>query len=213
VRGVRLAAAAVLLLVAVAAALFAQDIRSWRNTLDDAAARYAVNPSGPQVRTTPTVLPAGVSERLLAVERHREFLSTLRQFAIGYHIASTVDPRYLTVPQHELIGRAMAALSTSTQIPDPKRASQAFNLLALLELSQLRLATADIDVSAADSAVANFQNAIRADEANTAAKVNLELELRSLAANPQYQALAPGAGEKASGKRKGAKGNPTGTGY
>jgi hypothetical protein len=213
VRAVRLATAAVLLLIALAAALFAQDIRSWRNTLDDAAARYAVNPRGPRVGTASTVFPAGASERLLAVERDRDFLSALRRFAIAYHITRTVDPRYLTVSQHQLIDTAMASLSTSTQIPDPKRASQAFNLLALLELSQLRLASADIDVSAADSAVANFQNAIRADEANTEAKVNLELELRSLANNPAYAALEPAGGDKASGKRKGALGIPTGRGY
>jgi hypothetical protein len=212
-RAVRLAAAAILLLVAVTAVLLAHDIRSWRNTLDDAAARYAVNPSGPQALTPRTILPAGVSERLLAVERDREFLSTLRRFAIGYHIASTVDPRYLTVSQHQLIDSAMASLSTATQIPDQQRASQAFNLLGLLELSQLRLASADIDVTAADSAVANFQNSIRADETNTAAKVNLELELRSLAGNPAYQMLALAGGEKTTGQRKGAKGNPTGTGY
>jgi hypothetical protein len=61
--------------------------------------------------------------------------------------------------------------------------------------------------------VANFQNSIRADETNTAAKVNLELELRSLAGNPAYQVLALAGGEKTTGQRKGAKGNPTGTGY
>ena len=212
-RAVRLATAAGLLLLAVAAALFAQDIRSWRNTLDDAAARYAVNPRGPQVGTASTVFPASASERLLDVERDREFLSALRRFAIAYHITRTVDPRYLTVSQHQLIDTSMASVNTATQTSDPKRASQAFNLLAVLELSQLRLASADIDVSAADSAVANFQNAIRVDETNTEAKVNLELELRSLAQNPAYAALAPAGGNKATGKRKGALGGSTGTGF
>jgi hypothetical protein len=212
-RIVRIVAAAVLLLIAVAVVLFAQDIRSWRDTMNDDAARYAVNPAGPPFGTASTVLPADVSKRVLAVEPDRQFRSALRRFAIAYRITRTVDPRYLTVSQHQLVDGAMGSLNTASQIADQKRASQAFNLLAVLELSQLRLASADIDVSAADSAVANLQNAIRADDANTAAKVNLELALRSLAGNPLYAGLDLALGEEPTGRKKGARGNPTGTGY
>jgi hypothetical protein len=212
-RPLRLATGVLLLAVALAAALLAQDVRSWRHTLNDDAARYAVDPRGPEVWTAPTILPAGGSARLLAVERDRQWLSTLRFFAIAYHIVRTVDPQYVTGGQHHVIDTALAKLSTATQIPDPKRASQAFNLLALLELSQLKVVSGAVDVAAANAAVANFQNAIRADAGNAQAKVNLELELRALADNPLYDALAPAGGDKASGKRTGAAGRPTGSGY
>lgn len=210
---IRLVVGAVALLFAIVAVLLSHDIRSWHKTLNNATARYAVDPRGAQDSTASTLLPAGVSARLLSVQPDRERASTLRRFALGYHIASTVDPRYLTVPQHRAIDKSMAAVSTATQNTDRKWASQAFDLLALLELSQLKFASTDIDVTAVNSAVVNLQNAIRADDANTAAKVNLELELRSLAGNPLFQGLEPGGGQLATGKQKGARGTPTGTGY
>jgi hypothetical protein len=212
-RPMRLAVGVLLLAIALVGALLAHDVRSWRHTLNEDAARYAVDPGGPEVWTAPTLLPAGGSARLLAVQRDRQWLSTLRFFTNAYRIVRTVDPQYLTAEQHHVIETALAKLSTATQVPAASRASQAFDLLALLELSQLKVVSGAIDVAAANAAVANFQNAIRADAGNAQAKVNLELELRALADNPLYDALAPAGGDRASGKRTGAAGRPTGSGY
>jgi hypothetical protein len=209
----RLVAAGAALLLALFAAVLAHDVRSWRDTLHDNAVRYAAAPRGPEVFQAPTVLPPGLSMRLLAVERDRKWLSTLRFYNIAYHITHTVDPQYITPAQHAVINNALAALSTASQGDEPTRASQAFNLLALLELSQISVVNGVVDVAAADTAVANFQNAVRADPANAAAKLNLELELRALADNPLYDALAPAAGDTASGTKKGAVGRLTGQGY
>jgi hypothetical protein len=207
-----MAAAVAMLLLAVGAVLLAEDVRSWRDTLRDDSVRFAIAPTGPQRWTAPTVLPAGLSGRILAVGPDRARLSTLRLFTRAYSAVFGVPPQYITAAQHRLVDNALASLNRASQSTDPVRASQAFNLLALLQLSTIRNAFGDFDVAAANSAVANLENAVRADHGNTHAKVNLELELRALARNPAYNALEPG-GDKASGKRKGAAGKPTGTGY
>jgi hypothetical protein len=207
----RWVAALVALLIALAAALLAQDVRSWRDTLHDDYLRFAVTPDGPEQWTASTVLPAGLSERLLAVERDRQWLSALRFYVIAHALAQGVEPQYITPAHQRLINTASASLSVASQTSDPARASQAYDLLALLLLTQVKSVTGQLDVAAADAVVANLQNAVRVDDGNDHAKVNLELALRALVRTPASEKLV--GGNQASGKRKGASPTPTGAGY
>src|SRR5262249_13821759 len=126
----RIVAAAVVLVLGVAAIVLAHDVRSWRNTLRDDAVAYSAFPSRREPLTAPTVLPAGVTTRLLAVERDRDWLRALPLF-------TRVDEATRNVPTfgrvaYAALNRGRAVLGTVTHDPDPARASQAYNLLALL---------------------------------------------------------------------------------
>lgn len=160
------------LLVAVLLALLAQDIR---------AQRTAARPD--------TVLPAALSERLLDLGPQRRLRHAVRL----YERAST-DTR--------LRSAAERALTAATQDGDPRRASQAYDLLALLTFHR----------GAAIDALTELQTAVRLDPANDFAKENLELVLRLRQPHGSRPGQAGSAGPRSQGAH-GAGSATAGGGY
>jgi hypothetical protein len=169
------AAAGAALLAAAALALLAHDLRAQR-----------------AVASPDTVLPAALSERILDLGPQRRLRDAVRLYERG-----TADAR--------LRPTAERALAAAAQDGDRRRASQAYDLLALLAF---RRGTA----TAADEAIAELQAAVRLDPANGAAKSNLELVLRLEQTGGARPGRSAAAGPSARGAR-GAGSSGAGGGY
>ena len=195
--------AAILLVIGVLAALLAQDVRSWRDTLRDDSIRYAISPSSQQEWTAPTYLPVSLSGRLLGVAPDRQRLSALRLFAL----AQAIDlSNGITPSTSLLLQSAEVSLGRAAQDPDPARASQAYTLLSVLLFKDSKAAYLP-DVAAYSAALSAMQNAVRADPANEHARANLELMLR------QFQAdVSPGSERQANNQGSRQQGKTVGRG-
>ena len=202
-----LGTAAVLLAVAVLAALLAQDVRSWRDTLRADAIRYSVSPGAQQQWTAPTTLPASLSARLLGVAPDRRRLSALRFFALakGIDFSNGLTPRTKLLLQTAEVSLARAAAD-----PNPARVSQAYTLLSVLLFNDAKAAYV-VDVATYSAAVSAMQNAVRVDPGYAHARANLELLLRQLQADssPGTDPEANNQGARQQGKTVGrGKGVP-----
>jgi hypothetical protein len=175
------------LVFALAAALLAQDVRSWRDILRIDTVSYGISPSAPERWTAPTILPSLISGRLLGVARARRELSALRFFALAH--ALNLANTGLTTPASQLFQSSEESLARVALDPDPAVASQAYELLAVVLFEDARGSNPP-DLATYLSAVAAMQNAVRADDSNQQAKTDLELILRQeqadLAQNPQF---------------------------
>jgi hypothetical protein len=205
----RILVATVVLVLGVAAILLADDVRSWRNTLHDDAVAYSAFPSQRERLTAPTMLPAGVAGRLLAVDHDRQWLRALPLFTRVEQATRNITT-FGRVAYAALNG-GRAVLGTVTHDPNPARASQAYNLLALLAFREAH-SGGETDQALLQEAVTELQNAVRLDGSNEKAKANLELALRIVtAAQREQQRRAVGLHQ--TNKRQGAFGYPAGTGY
>lgn len=189
----RIAAATLLAAVAVLAALLAADVRSWRSAIVQGDAVYAVAP-GTATWSPPTTL-GGAAAALLASGPDVRFREALQRYALA---ASTPDRLDTAVELQTRRSQAENALATVSR---GRHASQADTLLGVLAFE-----------SSADSAIADFTDAVRADPANAAAKFDLELLLRLTAAHGSRPGAGP-AGSFGRGGRRGAGGGVPGAGY
>jgi hypothetical protein len=177
-RWFRFALAALLIALAVVAAMLAHDVRSWRGSLRDEAIRYAVSPTAQTRSTAPTILPSGVSGRLLNVAPDRRRIRALQLFAL----AEALDTTQGILPGGErLLQGTENALSREAQDPNPARASQAYQLLSAVLFKDSKSALVP-DLAAYAASISAMQNAVRADSRDPRAAANLELLLR------QYEA-------------------------
>jgi hypothetical protein len=200
-RALRLAAAALALVIAVAAILLAHDIRSWRNTLRADAIRYAVSPTAQQQWTAPTYLPSSLSARLLGVSPDRRWLSALRFYAL----AEAVDLSQGLDPSTErLLDTTQRNLAVLAQERDPARAAQAYQLLGAVLFTDAKLNYVN-DLAIYSASISAMQNAVREDPGNKRAAANLELLLRQFEADAGNgdQRRANNQGSKAQGKTVG----------
>ena len=107
-------------------------------------------------------------------------------------------------------GAAEAALADVAASNDaPAHASQAFDLLGILAFSD---STSGRRATPVERSLAAFDNAVRRDPGNTAAKYNLELLLRLLEAEGERRGPNPTPGPRGSGRRGAGTGTP-GQGY
>ena len=189
----RLTAAASLAVVAILAALLAADVRSWQKALEQGDAVYTVTPK--LARWTPDTRLGPASRSLLGVGGDLQLRRALQLYAIA---ASTPDRLDTADELQSARAQAEAALGT---VARGRHASQADTLLGVLAFT-----------SSADTAIADFTDAVRADPGNAAAKFDLELVLRLTAA----KGARPGAGQAGgfgTGGRRGAGGGLPGNGY
>jgi hypothetical protein len=188
-RRVRLAAAGVLAAVAVLAALLAGDVRGWRHALAQGDAVYAVTPG--RAAWTPSTALGGTARSLLGANDDVDIRRALQLYAVAATIPNRLDTA------DELQSARAAAQKALLRASG----SQADTLLGILAFGQ-----------SADSAIAAFSNAVRADPSNTAAKFDLELLLRLTEAKGSRSGAAPG-GAFGPGGRRGAGGGSPGNGY
>jgi len=205
----RAALAAALALAALAAAalagLLAADVRAWRDTLrrDDAA--FARSPATPGWRAG-AVLPFRLGERVAGVEGDVALRRAVQGFLAVDGVRARLDDA-LEVEgaraevENELAGAARAG--------DRRSASQASDLLGILLFGDTARGAAG-DPTRVQESIAAFTDAVRLDPGNVAAKFNLELALRQLAAHGVR--VGPGLGGGASTGRRGASGGAAGGG-
>jgi hypothetical protein len=210
VRRGRLAVASVAAVVGVLALVLAHDLRSWRHTLEAAAAGYAVAPGERVSTTAPTILPSGVSADLLAVRRDREWLSALQKFVATSDLLAGQDQ--LGPAAYRALRQSEADISKVTQEHDPVLSSQAYNLLGVLVFRSAYPGDS-IDPGLIQDALLDMQTAVRVDGNDVLAKENLELVLRGLVAEHSVTVHAQGTGNHVTKIRKGGDGGPPGRGY
>jgi hypothetical protein len=144
------------------------------------------------------------------VKRNRKWLDAIQGFAYSYQQTENLDT--LGASGYELLLLSEARLKPLTQDPDPVRASQAFNLLAVLVFRQAYPGSG-VDAGLVGNGVIDLQNAVRLDPNNELAKENLELALRTASATQNVVKKASSNGNAKTNKRKGGFGTPAGAGY
>jgi hypothetical protein len=201
VRASRLIAAALALVLAAVLALLAADVRTWRDTMRADDLRFQLSASAADWDTS-TLLPAGVARGVLDVDDDRSLRRGIAEFRAADRARGFVRSR--------VRGAAEAALADVAASNDASaHASQAFDLLGILAFSD---STSGRRATPVERSLAAFDNAVRRDPGNTAAKYNLELLLRLLEAEGERRGPNPTPGPRGSGRRGAGTGLP-GQGY
>jgi hypothetical protein len=203
----RLTLASAAVVVAVLAALLAQDLRSWRDAFARDDLTFAASPRARTGWHAVAILPGDPAAALLSVGDDRTLRTGVRLFAASYRTGLGFDSG---ASQRRLRSAAQAVLARAAQDPDPQRASQAYDLAGILAFGES--SSAGGSASATDRAVTDLQTAVRLDPANEDAKANLELLLRLLVARGARPGPTAVSGPRASGRRGAGSGTP-GTGY
>jgi hypothetical protein len=207
--GMKFVAAAVLVVLAVAAALLAADVHAWQNTLRADDVQLTAS-------SAKTRVPFALAERLLGT---RNDVAARQALALYRKAAKTSIARDNAFQAGTSLARAETALADVARDPNRVRASQAETLLGVLVFSAAvpnsnpfsteRTGPSPDQIS---EAVLDLQNAVRDDPTNTTAKYDLELVIRSLAAQGVRVGAAQQSGKGSAGRR-GASGGVPGEGY
>ena len=197
----RFAPALALVVLAVLVALLAADVRGWQRTFasDDPRpdATWAAHPR----------LPGRLAERLLGLGDDLQARRALRLFEQNVAVQGRLDNALQVTAARARAETALAAVAHG----QGARAAQAGTLLGILAFGDLARGGGS-DSSQAETAIADFENAVRADPADEAAAFDLELVLRSLAASG-VRTGSTGAGGAGSTGHHGAGGGTPGRGY
>ena len=199
----RAAVAAALVAGAVVLGLLAHDLRAWPSALHRGDIRAEAG-AGPSWRAS-TALPAGWSEGILGVSSQRALRLAIHDFRRTYGRTAGLDGG---LAQQKARDEAEATLAAAAQDADPRRASQALDLLGLLLFGDSTSGNA----AAAQRALGDLQQATRLDPANGDAQANLELVERLLAPTGSRPGSAAAAGPRSTGRKGGGGGTP-GEGY
>jgi hypothetical protein len=202
----RLVSAAVLVAAAIALGLFARDVRATQRSFARDDLRVAAAAPGPPDWRASTTFPFAWSDDLLGLGGDRRLRLAIQEFKTTYNRPAGFDSGQAATRARDA---AEAALAASAQDADPKRASQALDLLGLLVFGD---STAGGGSAAATRAVSDLRQSIALDAANDAAKTNLELVLKLLRTNGSRVGSAAAAGPRSSGHRGAGSGTP-GEGY
>jgi hypothetical protein len=202
VRVSRLIAAGVALVLAAVLALLAADVRTWRDTMRADDLRFQLSASAKADWDTSTLLPSGVARSVLEVDDDRELRRGVAAFRAADRARGFSRSRVRGAAEAALAGVAASSDATA-------HASQAFDLLGILAFSD---STSGRRATPVERSLAAFDNAVRREPGNTAAKYNLELLLRLLEAEGERRGPNPAPGPRGSGRRGAGTGLP-GQGY
>jgi hypothetical protein len=201
VRALRFLPAIVLVVLAVLVALLAADVRGWQRTFasDDVRTSSSWDAS-PRI-------PWDLAGRLLGVGDDLQARRAIRVFEQTVSTHARLD---------NALGVTAARASAETELAavargSGPRSSQAGTLLGIMAFGDIARGGGR-DPSQAESAIADFENAVRADPADETAKFDLELVLRLLAARGERIGVTSGSGVGSTGRR-GAGGGTPGKGY
>jgi hypothetical protein len=203
----RVAIAAVAIVLAVFAAMLASDLRSWDNGIRNGDARYVQSPPSATWKA-PVLLPFDLADGILGISDQVAFRHAAQAFVPVHLLGCGFDNCYTE-------SRARADLETTltglARGPNRARNAEADNMLGILAFadSQTRGAAQAAPV---DRAVADFQSAVQLDPSNAGAKYNLEWLHRQLVA---HGSRAGPSNSQSPGKvgHKGAGGEVPGKGY
>ena len=201
-RAGRWIAVAALAAAAVVLALLAHDVRAWSTAFARDDVRAEAHAPGARTWRGDTVLPASWTEGLRGLAADRNLRLAIQRFRSTYARPPGLDGGIAAVRARDA---AEAALSEVARDPDDRRASQALDLLALMQFGD---STAGGGSGAATRAVAGLQQAIALDPGNTAAKANLELVLRLLRTKGSRPGSSAAAGPRSTGHHGAGSGTP-----
>jgi hypothetical protein len=195
-------AVAALLAAAALLALLARDVRAWSAAFARDDLRAEAGAPGARTWRGDTVLPSGWSEGLLGLGPDRDLRLAIARFRATYARPPGLDGGLAAVRARDA---AEAALGEVARGSDGRRASQALDLLGLMQFGD---STAGAGSGAATRAVADLRQAIALDPDNAAAKQNLELVLRLLRAKGSRPGSSAAAGPRSTGKHGAGSGTP-----
>ena len=169
-----LVAALLLLGLAAVFALLATDVRAWQGTLQRDDATFTARPFQPDLWRSPAILPGDPAEHLMGIGgplayRHALQLFWLSQVGVAHVSSGSVSETRVTT-ENDLQAVVDSAKTGAAQ-------SNAANLLGVMTITTPAADNAT-QVQTLERATAYFKQAVIADPANYAAKVNLELVLR-----------------------------------
>jgi hypothetical protein len=198
VRALRFLPALALVVLAVLVALLAADVRSWQTTF-----------ASDDVRTSVTAvrIPWNLAGRLLGVADDVQARRAIRQFDQTVSASARLDNALGVTGARARAETELAAVARGSG----PRSSQAGTLLGVLAFGDLARGGGR-DPSQAETAIADFENAVRADPSDELAKFDLELVLRLLAARGVRPGVTSGSGVGSTGQQ-GAGGGTPGKGY
>jgi hypothetical protein len=174
-RSVRLVGAGLCLVAAALLLLFAADVREWGKRMAADDLRVVANPLPANLWRPQEVAPFGLARSVLGINDDIAYRRAVKLFRLGR-------------PRENLSGKLPAALRAQAQIAlgeiaesdsDPRRRSQAANLLGILSFS-LAVRDPSLTTTFLENAVANFREAMALDETNADARFNLEYALYQL---------------------------------
>lgn len=201
-----LAGAAAAAVLAVALFVLAADVLRWQNALGAGDTAFEATPRGAGDRwDVDGVLPPGLERAALRLDDDLAFREAVQLFA-------RVQPGEVQIygPRLEnLLGEAQVQIGrVSREDPDSRRKSRALNMMGIFQVGRNVQDSAE-RIAVLRQGIGLFQSAVRLDEENDDAKLNLELLLRDAGA-----AVLSGdvpSGNAAEGERSGA--GRAGTGY
>ena len=199
---------AMLLAFAVVAALLAVDVHRWGRALTAGDAVYAATPQKASWASS-SWLPADPAARLLAFSDDVEARRALQLYLATAHRRGRLDNAVDVAADR---ARTEAALAAVAQGGDAPRSAQARTLLGILTFQDFARGGGGGDAGQAEAAVSYFDAALRSDPTSDAARFDLELALRALAARGVRVGPGSGTATGATG-RKGAGGGLPGRGY
>ncbi len=199
-KALRFVPAIVLVVLAAVVALLASDVRAWQRALEGGDIRAGTT------WPTATRLPGDPAGRLLGVGNDVRARRAIQLFRQTVGVRARLDNAQGVTANRAHAESALAVLARGHDA----RASQAATLLGVLAFADA--ARGGAQPSQVDSAVADFENAVRADTANGVAKFDLELLLRSLVAHGSRNGTSGGSGAGGTGRNGAGSGTP-GHGY
>jgi hypothetical protein len=201
----RYAVAGALVVVAVALALGAHDVLSWRSAMARGDVRLRTHPVTAYWQAD-AWLPGDPARRLLGLDDELALRRGVHAFVAAKGTAYGFDNG-----EHRTRVRSGAEVVLEDLVAhaNARNASQAGNLLGVLVAGSGRVTGG---ITADDRAREAFEAAVRRDPANAAAKFNLELLLRRTRAKATRQGQGQGSGALGHGRRGAGSGTP-GRGY
>ena len=200
-RALHLLPALVLVALAVFAALLAADVRGWQSV-------FATDDALPNATwDAPPRVPGNLAGRLLGVTDDVRVRRAIQSYTRTVSVRARLDDALGVTAERSRAETELAAIATGRDA----RASQAATLLGVLTFGDLARGGGR-DSSQAETAIANFESAVRADPSNELAKFDLELALRELQARGVRVGPNAGTGTGSTGRSGAGTGTP-GSGY
>ena len=203
VRAARILVGVLLAALAVLAALFAADVRSWPAALVSGDAVYAA--SAPSASWAPRTRLGGLAEDALGLRGELRLRRALQLYRESTAVPQRLDEALAVQTTR---ADAQVALAAAARDSSPQGTSQALTLLGILAFHSVAVGGAP---SQTDAALSDFTDAVRVDPDNELAKYDLELLLRLTAAHGVRRG-GQGSGVGKGGRRGGAGGLP-GSGF
>ena len=203
-----LAAAVAALAVGIFALLLALDVGRWQTAFARGDVRFTSAPTRKDLWKPNEILPFHPAKELLGVDDDLVYRQALRSFYNARpHANRWTDTNIDALRSEATVTLAAFIRDTSN---DPKRRSQAANLLGVMALGLAATDDPQQRLRFLQYASRSFRGALTMDSANEDAKFNLELTLRLLRQSPTPQG---GGSARGPGRGGGAALAEPGSGY